>query len=104
MKGGPCYTDQNSDQPRSLVKVLPLSEVKTKLSELIDSVERRDEALTITRNGRPVAIIVSLEEYDSWHETVEILRDPQFVREIREGVRRLARTRKRQTIDDLFRE
>ena len=86
------------------MKVLPLSEVKTKLSELVDSVERRDEALTITRNGKPVAIIVSKEEYDSWHETVEILRDAQFVREIREGVRRLARTRKRHTIDELFRD
>jgi prevent-host-death family protein len=86
------------------MKVLPLSEVKTKLSELVDSVERRDEALTITRNGKPVAIIVSTEEYESWHETIEILRDPEFVREIRGGVRRLARTRKRQTLDDLFRE
>ena len=84
--------------------MLPLSEVKTKLSELVDSVERRDEALTITRNGKAVAIIVSKDEYDSWHETIEILRDAQFVREIREGVRRLARTRKRHTIDELFRD
>ena len=35
------------------MKVLPLSEVKTKLSELVDVVERRDESITITRNGRP---------------------------------------------------
>jgi prevent-host-death family protein len=86
------------------VKVLPLSEVKTKLSELLDSVERRDEPLTITRNGRPVAILVSKEEYDSWLETVEIVRDRRFVGEIRDGIRRLARTRKRQTLDELFRE
>ena len=85
------------------MKVLPLSEVKTRLSALLDCVERRDEPLTITRNGKPVAIIVSKEEYDSWQETVEMLRDPQFIREIRDGVRRLARTRKRQTIEDLFR-
>jgi len=30
------------------LKVLPLSEVKTKLSELVDVVERRDEPITIT--------------------------------------------------------
>ena len=86
------------------MRVLPLSEVKTRLSELVDAVERRDEPLTVTRNGKPVAIIVSKEECDSWHETVEILRDRPFVREIREDIRRLARTRKRQTIDELFRE
>lgn len=84
------------------MKVLPLSEVKTKLSELVDVVDRRDESITITRNGKPIAIIVSTEEYDGWHETVEILRDAQFLKEIRDGIRRLARTKKRHTVDELF--
>ena len=84
------------------MKVLPLSEVKTKLSELLDVVDRRDEPITITRNGKPIAIIVSKDEYDGWQETVEILHDPQFLKEIRDGVRRLARTKKRYTIDELF--
>lgn len=44
------------------MKVLPLSEVKSKLSELVDVVERRDEEVTITRNGKAVAIIVSKDE------------------------------------------
>jgi len=84
------------------MKVLPLSEVKTKLSELVDVVERRDEPITITRNGKPIAIIVSKDEYDGWQETVEILQDRQFLKEIRDGVRRLARTKKRYTVDELF--
>ena len=84
------------------MKVLPLSQVKATLSELVDVVDRRDEPVTITRNGRPIAIIVSKEEYDGWHETVEILRDAQFLREIRAGIRRLARTKKRHTVDELF--
>ena len=86
------------------MKVLPLSEVKTKLSELVDVVDRRDEPITITRNGKPIAIIVSKEEYDGWHETVEILRDARFLKEIRDGIRRLARTKRRYTIDELFAE
>lgn len=84
------------------MKVLPLSTVKAKLSELVDVVDRRDESITITRNGKPIAIIVSKEEYDSWHETVEILRDAPFLKDIRDGIRRLARTKKRQTLDELF--
>ena len=84
------------------MKVLPLSEVKTKLSELIDVVERRDESITITRNGKPVAIIVSKDEYDGWHETTQILRDSEFLSEIRDGIRSLARARKRYTVDALF--
>jgi antitoxin YefM len=86
------------------MKVLPLSEVKSKLSELVDVVERRDESITITRNGKPVAIIVSKDEYEGWHETIQILRDPEFLSEIRDGIRKLARTRKRYTVDKLFNE
>ena len=84
------------------MKVLPLSEVKATLSQLVDVVDRRDEPVTITRNGKPVAIIVSKEEYDGWHETVEILRNAQLLEEIRDGLRRLARTKKRHTVDELF--
>ena len=86
------------------MKVLPLSEVKAKLSELVDVVERRDESITITRNGKPVAILVSMDEYDGWHETIQILRDPEFLREIRDGMRNLARTKKRYTVEALFAE
>jgi prevent-host-death family protein len=84
------------------VKVLSLSEVKSKLSELVDVVERRDESITITRNGKAVAMIVSKDEYEGWHETTQILRDPEFVSEIRDGIRKLARTRKRYSVDELF--
>jgi len=67
------------------MKTMPLSEVKTKLSELVDAVER-DEVVTITRNGKPVAIIVSKDEYEGWQETVEIMRDAKFMKEIRKGI------------------
>ena len=82
--------------------MLPLTEVKTKLSELVDVVERRDESITITRNGKPVAMIVSKDEYEGWHETSEILRDSELLNEIRHGIRSLARTRKRYTVDELL--
>lgn len=84
------------------MKVLPLSEVKTKLSELVDVVERRDETVTVTRNGKPVAVLVSKDEYDGWQETIEIMRDAEFMKEIQAGIRALKRTKKRYTLDELF--
>ena len=84
------------------MKVLPLSTVKTKLSQLVDVIDRRDESITITRNGTPIAMIVSAHEYEGWHETSEILRDAEFLGEIRRGIRSLARTRRRYSVDDLL--
>ena len=75
---------------------------KAKLSELVDVVDRRDESITITRNGTPVAMIVSAHEYEGWHETSEILKDAELVGEIRRGIRSLARTRKRYSLDGLL--
>jgi prevent-host-death family protein len=57
------------------MKVLPLSEVKSKLSEQVDLVEPRDEEVTTTRNGRTAAVLISKAEYEGWRETVEITKD-----------------------------
>jgi prevent-host-death family protein len=84
------------------MKTLPLSEVKTRLSQLIEEVVSRDETITITRNGRPAAILVSPEEFESWKETVAILSDADFMKEIRRGLRDVRRARKLYTLAELF--
>lgn len=71
------------------MKTLPLSEAKAKLSGLVDAVQRRDEEVVITRNGRRAAVLVSPEEYDSWQETYSIRADRELMREIRAGLKAL---------------
>jgi prevent-host-death family protein len=85
------------------VKTLPLSEVKAKLSKLVAEVSSRDERVTITRNGRPAAILVSPEDFESWQATIEIMSDAEFMREIRRGLRQLKTGKaKKYTLDELF--
>lgn len=78
---GYCY------QTRILVmsKTLPLSEVKAKLSEIVEEVASTHERVTLTRNGRPVAVLLSPDDLDAVEETVSILSDPAAVRAIQEG-------------------
>ena len=66
-------------------ETLPLSEVKARLSEIVDKVERRHERVVVTRNGRPAAIILSPEDLASLEETLEILSNPDALREIRQS-------------------
>ena len=68
-----------------MTKTLPLSEVKAKLSVLIAGIVKRADEIIITRNGKPVAVLMSPDEYDSWRETQEIKRDPDLMRQIRES-------------------
>ncbi len=75
------------------VKTLPLAEAKAKLSELVTGVDRRDERVTITRHGRPVATVLSQNDLEGLEATIEIMSDPDFYTEVLRGKRLLERGR-----------
>ncbi len=66
-------------------RTLPLSEVKAKLSEVVDEVATTQERVTVTRNGRPVAVVLSTDDLEAIEETLAILSDPAAMREIQQG-------------------
>lgn len=86
------------------MKTVPLAEAKATLSRLIDQVMATDEEVVITRNGRPVAVVVSPDEYEGWKETQAIRSDPELMAEIRRGLRALRRSGKTYTLEELLAE
>jgi prevent-host-death family protein len=66
---------------------VPLSEAKTHLARLVADVERLGEGLTITRSGRPAAVLLSVEEYEGLIETLDILADSKLMASLRRGLR-----------------
>lgn len=67
--------------------VLPLAEIKKRLSEIVDGVEQRHDRVLLTRNGRPAAIILSPDDLEALEETLDILSDPKAMRGIRKAER-----------------
>lgn len=61
---------------------LPLAEIKARLSEIVDRVERHHERITLTRNGRPAAVMISPDDLEALEDTLELLADPRAVAEI----------------------
>ena len=84
------------------MKVIPLSEVKMKLSQLVEEVLSLDEEITITRHGKPVAIIVNPDAFNSWKETLAIRADAELMAEIRRGLEDIKKKRKLYTLEELF--
>jgi antitoxin YefM len=85
------------------MKTLSLSDVKARLSGLVDEVERRDEEIVITRNGQPAAVLVSPDEYDSWKETLAVRSDKALIREIKAGLAAIKSGKaRRYSIEKLF--
>jgi prevent-host-death family protein len=85
------------------MRTVSLSEAKAKLRSLLDSVERHDEEVVITRNGRAAAVLVSPDDLESWKETSTVRADTDLVAEIRRGLAALKRGKaKLYTLDELF--
>lgn len=67
--------------------LIPISDVRADLPNLVNRVNQNLERVIITVNGRPKAIIVSAEELESLEETAEILSIPGAKRSIKEGLK-----------------
>lgn len=85
-------------------KTMPISEVKTRLPELVSGVEQRDDEIVVTRNGKPAAVLVNYEEYERLKETLDILSDPGSMRQIAQSKRFYAKGRQGKSFEALFGE
>lgn len=66
--------------------VVPLGEVRNRLSEYVAEVELTHERITITQHGHPAAVLISADDLASIEETLEVLRTPGASEAIREGL------------------
>ncbi len=85
------------------MKTLSVSEAKMKLSGLVDSVYTTDEEVVITKNGSPVAVLISPDEFEGWKETVFIRSDAVFMDEVKKGLDMLKKRKaKLYTLEELL--
>lgn len=66
---------------------VPLSEAKDKLSAMVEHAERTHDIITITRHGRPAAVLMAAEDLESLHETLFWLSQPGIREDIAEAER-----------------
>jgi len=56
-------------------QTLPISEARANLPQIVKAADEKFERTVITTNGKPVAVVMSYEEFQAWEETLEILSD-----------------------------
>jgi prevent-host-death family protein len=49
---------------------IPLTEAKARLNELVEEAVSMHEHVTITRRGKPAAVLISADEWESLQETL----------------------------------
>jgi len=87
-----------------MAKILPISEVKARLPELVTGVVEREEEVVVTRNGKPAAVLVSYAEYERLKETLDVLSDPDLMRQVQESRAFYASGKTGLSFEDVFGE
>ena len=72
------------------MQTVPLSEAKDQLSALVDDVQSTHEAVTITRHGRPAAVLMAVDDLESLQETLFWLSQPGIRDDLAEAKREIA--------------
>lgn len=73
-----------------MIKTLPITKARNELPRLVENAKRRLDEYVITVNGSPAAVIVSVDEYDSLKETLEIMSDKKLMKEIKQAEKDVA--------------
>ena len=67
----------------SVSEQMPLADVKNRLSEVVDRLEREHGRVVITKHGHPAAVVMSVEDLESLEETLDIMDSADLLADIR---------------------
>lgn len=66
---------------------LSLADVKNRLSEVVDKLQREHGRVVVTKHGKPAAVMLNVDDLESLEETLEILSNPALMKAIGDGSR-----------------
>ena len=65
---------------------MSISEARKKIFQIADEVQMPNSYYTLTEKGRPKIVILSAQEFESWQETLEVMKDfPDLKEDIKDA-------------------
>ena len=71
---------------QSIQEYVPVTKAKTMLLDMVRKIRDSDDAIAITKNGIPEAVLISMAKFDGLLETLEILSDERAMKSIRKSI------------------
>jgi antitoxin YefM len=84
-----------------MAETLSLASVKARFSELVDRVERQQDRVVVTRNGKPAAVLISADDLESLEETLAVMSDRSVAAQVRESEKQAAAGESGASLDGL---
>jgi antitoxin YefM len=76
----------------SISEQMSLADVKNRLSEVVDRLEREHGRVVITKHGHPAAVVISVDDLESLEETLDVMGRAALLGDIRESLTELDTT------------
>ena len=68
-----------------MINTVSLKELRPELPKVIARIDGKLDRYVVTKRGKPVVVMMSIEDYESLMETLDILADPKAMAGIRKG-------------------
>lgn len=69
-----------------VMEAISYSNARARFAKVMDQVNRERDGIIITRQNGTSAVLMSLEDYESWQETLHLLRSPANARRLLDSV------------------
>lgn len=81
---------------------MPVTALRPRLLQCVSRAEKLGQEYVITKNGKPSAVIINFNDWESLKETRAILSDPATVRRIKKSRSYFRRSGKGKRIEEVF--
>ena len=68
-----------------MISTVSLKALRPDLPKVISRIDGKLDRYVITKRGKPVVVMMSIEDYESLMETLDILADPKAMASLRRG-------------------
>jgi antitoxin YefM len=72
---------------QTIQQYIPVTKAKSDLLALLRRIKDSDDAIAITKNGVPEAVLISMEKFEGLLETLDILSDEKTMKSLRKSIR-----------------
>ena len=76
---------------RKVIKNISVRKLRANMAHVLRDVKTRLDRYVISRRGEPEAVIMCVDDYEGWLETLEIMSDKKAMADIRAAKRELIR-------------
>jgi prevent-host-death family protein len=74
-----------------MANILPITKARETLTDLVDKTSKLYKEFIITVNGKPTAVLLSVDEYESLKETADVLSDKNLIKQLLKSEKEITR-------------